>query len=88
MFVRLPRIDQVINTESIDRLKIEENIKSEKCRLIIHYHCGSSEHFINIPYETMAGAQDYLNALTKYCNSVPLEYSEDIKDIPLHWELP
>ena len=69
MFVRLPRINQVINTESIDRLKIEENKTNKKCRLVIHYHCGNVEHFINIPYETLAGAQDYLNALTKSCNN-------------------
>ena len=74
MFVRLPRINQVINTESIDRLKIEENKGDEKCRLIIHYHCGTKEHFITIPYETITGAQDYLNALTKYCNNVIMKY--------------
>ncbi len=70
MFVRLPRINQVINTESIDRLKIEENKGDEKCRLIIHYHSGNKEHFINVPYETMAGAKDYLTALTVKCNGV------------------
>jgi len=78
MFVRLPRIDQVINTESIDRLKIEENKVNKKCRLIIHYHCGTKENFISIPYETMAGAQDYLNALTKYANSVIMKYDPEI----------